>query len=239
MPIRQYRPTSPGRRGMSVSTFEEITKTKPEKSLTVKLNKHAGRNNQGKITVRHRGGGAKRAYRIIDFKRAKDGVPATVAAIEYDPNRSARIALLHYLDGEKRYILAPIGVAVGDRVEAGPRADIKPGNSLPLANIPLGTMIHNVELREGRGGQLGRSAGSCSDGRRADDGSIGQEGPVHRFASHEEGERDARVGREAGGEDLVAPLDDHARHGRLHVRGAQRPEVHPRLHHRERCRSQA
>ncbi len=146
MPIRQYRPTSPGRRGMSVSTFEEITKTKPEKSLVVKLEKHAGRNNQGKITVRHRGGGAKRAYRLIDFKRNKLGVPAKVAAIEYDPNRSARIALLHYLDGEKRYILAPLGLKVGDKVVAGPD--------------PTGTTIHNVELTRGRGGQMVRGAGA-------------------------------------------------------------------------------
>src|SRR6184192_150478 len=156
MPIRQYRPTSPGRRGMSVSTFEEITKTKPEKSLTVKLNKHAGRNNQGKITVRHRGGGAKRAYRIIDFKRNKLGVPAKVAAIEYDPNRSARIALLHYLDGEKRYIIAPLGLKVGAMLESGPGADIKAGNALPLENIPTGTMVHNVELKPGKGGQMAR-----------------------------------------------------------------------------------
>jgi large subunit ribosomal protein L2 len=159
MPTRQYRPTSPGRRGMSVSTFEEITKTRPEKSLTTKLNKHAGRNNQGKITTRHRGGGAKRAYRIIDFKRNKLGVPARVAAIEYDPNRSARIALLHYVDGEKRYILAPVGLKVGDHVEAGPEADIKPGNALPMKNIPTGTTIHNVEMQRGRGGQLVRGAG--------------------------------------------------------------------------------
>jgi large subunit ribosomal protein L2 len=159
MPIRQYRPTSPGRRGMSVSTFDEITKTRPEKSLTVRLKKHAGRNNQGKITVRHRGGGAKRAYRIIDFKRNKFGVPARVAAIEYDPNRSARIALLHYVDGEKRYILAPVGLKVGDRVEAGPEADIRVGNALPLKNIPTGTTIHNIEMERGRGGQLVRGAG--------------------------------------------------------------------------------
>src|SRR5258706_15742154 len=128
MPIRQYKPTSPGRRGMSVSTFEEITKTKPEKSLTVKLKKHSGRNNQGKITVRHRGGGAKRAYRIIDFKRNKLGVPAKVAAIGYNTNRTARIALLHYLDGEKRYIIEPLGLKVGDHVSAWPEPDIKPGN---------------------------------------------------------------------------------------------------------------
>src|SRR5579885_530837 len=159
MPIRQYKPTSPGRRGMSVSTFEEITKTRPEKSLTVRLKKHAGRNNQGKITTRHRGGGAKRAYRIIDFKRNKPNVPARVAAIEYDPNRSARIALLHYLDGEKRYIIAPLGLKVGDQVMSGPEADIQVGNALPLKNIPTGTTIHNVELERGRGGQLARGAG--------------------------------------------------------------------------------
>ncbi len=144
---------------MSVSTFEEITKTKPEKSLVVKLKKHAGRNNQGRITTRHRGGGAKRAYRLIDFKRNKLGVPAKVAAIEYDPNRSARIALLHYLDGEKRYIIAPVGLKVGDRVMAGPDADIRPGNALPLKNIPTGTTIHNIELTRGRGGQMVRGAG--------------------------------------------------------------------------------
>src|SRR6202040_3141156 len=162
MPIKQYRPTSPGRRGMSVSTFEEITKTKPEKSLVVKLEKHAGRNNQGKITVRHRGGGAKRAYRLIDFKRNKLGVPARVAAIEYDPNRSARIALLHYIDGEKRYILAPNGLEVGAQVVSGPTADIITGNALPLKGIPLGTTIHNLELKRGRGGQLVRSAGAAA-----------------------------------------------------------------------------
>src|SRR2546421_8661393 len=160
MPVKQYRPTSPGRRSMSVSTFEEITKTRPEKSLTVRLKKHAGRNNQGRITTRHRGGGAKRAYRLIDFKRNKLDVPAKVAAIEYDPNRSARIALLHYVDGEKRYILAPLGLKVGDRVVAGPDADIKPGNALPLKNIPTGTTVHNVELERGRGGQMVRSAGA-------------------------------------------------------------------------------
>jgi len=161
MPIRRYKPTSAGRRFMSVSTFEEITKSEPEKSLLAPLSKKGGRNANGRITTRHQGGGHKRRYRLIDFKRDKDGVPATVAAIEYDPNRSARIALLHYVDGEKRYILAPIGLAVGDRVEAGRQADIKPGNSLPLTNIPLGTMVHNVEMRAGRGGQLGRSAGAA------------------------------------------------------------------------------
>src|SRR2546421_3849765 len=160
MPIRQYRPTSPGRRGMSVSTFEEITKTKPEKSLTVRLKKHSGRHNQRSISTCHRGGGANRAYRLIDFKRNKQNVPAKVAAIEYDPNRSARIALLHYLDGEKRYIIAPLGLKVGDLVMAGPEADIKPGNALPLKNIPTGTTIHNIELTRGRGGQMVRGAGA-------------------------------------------------------------------------------
>jgi large subunit ribosomal protein L2 len=160
MPIRKYKPTSAGRRFMTVSTFEEITKSEPEKSLVEPLTKKGGRNNKGRITTRHQGGGHKRRYRVIDFKRGKDGVPAKVAAIEYDPNRSARIALLHYADGEKRYILAPARLKVGDRVESGPEADIKPGNSLPLANIPTGTMIHNVELKPGKGGQLARSAGS-------------------------------------------------------------------------------
>src|SRR5881398_3224391 len=160
MPVKQYRPTSPGRRGMSVSTFEEITKTKPEKSLTVRLKKHAGRNNQGKITTRHRGGGAKRAYRIIDFKRNKLGVPAKVAHIEYDPNRTARIALLHYLDGEKRYILAPQGLEVGDTVVSGEGADVRPGNALALRNIPVGTTLHAVELKPGSGARMARSAGT-------------------------------------------------------------------------------
>ena len=161
MPTVQYRPTSPGRRFQTGSDFAEITKARPEGSLTAPLRKTGGRNNLGRMTIRHRGGGHKRLYRVIDFKRDKLGVPARVAAIEYDPNRSARIALLHYVDGEKRYILAPVGLAVGDAVEAGPKADIKPGNSLALSLIPLGTMVHNVELRERRGGQLGRSAGTA------------------------------------------------------------------------------
>jgi large subunit ribosomal protein L2 len=160
MAIRRYKPTSPGRRFMSVSSFEEVTKSKPEKSLTEKLTKKGGRNNSGRITTRHQGGGHKRRYRVIDFKRTKDGVPATVAAIEYDPNRSARIALLHYADGAKSYILAPARLRVGAKVESGPGADIRPGNALPLANIPTGTLVHNVELKPGRGGQLARSAGS-------------------------------------------------------------------------------
>jgi large subunit ribosomal protein L2 len=145
---------------MTVSTFEEITKTKPEKALTEKLTKKGGRNNTGRITTRHQGGGHKRRYRVIDFKRQKDAIPAKVAAIEYDPNRSARIALLHYADGAKAYILAPARLRVGATVESGPNADIRPGNALPLANIPTGTLVHNVELKPGKGGQLARSAGS-------------------------------------------------------------------------------
>ena len=162
MPVRKYKPTSPARRSMSVSTFEEITKKRPEKSLIAPLKKHAGRNNRGRITTRHRGGGHKRFYRIIDFKRNKTGVPARVAAIEYDPNRSARIALLFYKDGEKRYMLAPLGIRVGDEVVAGPDAPIRTGNALPLANIPTGTQIHNIELYPGKGGQLCRSAGTAA-----------------------------------------------------------------------------
>ena len=159
MALRSFKPTSPGVRQMTVSSFEEITTNKPEKSLLVPLKKNAGRNSYGRITVRHQGGGHKRKYRIIDFKRTKDGVPARVATIEYDPNRSSRIALLHCLDGEKRYILAPAGLKVGDMVYSGPDADIKTGNALPLANIPVGTLLHNIELHPGRGGQICRSAG--------------------------------------------------------------------------------
>lgn len=159
MGIKKYKPTSPGRRSMTVSTFEEITKTEPEKSLVTSLNKNGGRNVYGRITVRHQGGGEKRKYRIIDFKRDKDGVPATVKAIEYDPNRSANIALLYYADGEKRYILAPNGLKAGDTVESGANADIKIGNSLALENIPVGTVIHNIELKAGKGAQMARSAG--------------------------------------------------------------------------------
>ena len=160
MGIKKYKPTSPGRRGMTVSTFEEITTAQPEKSLLQPLKKNGGRNNEGHLTMRHQGGGHKRMYRVIDFKRNKDGVPAKVATIEYDPNRTANIALLHYLDGEKRYILAPIGISVGDVLVSGPDADIKPGNALPLANIPVGTVVHNVEMRPGNGGQIARSAGA-------------------------------------------------------------------------------
>ena len=160
MATKRVKPTSPGRRFQTYATFEEITQTTPERSLLKNLKKSGGRNANGRITSRHRGGGHKRHYRIIDFKRDKIGIPAKVATIEYDPNRSARIALLHYADGEKRYILAPLNLNVGDQVMAGPEADIKPGNTLPLENIPLGTHIHNIELRLGKGGQIVRSAGT-------------------------------------------------------------------------------
>ena len=160
MGIKKYNPTSPGLRGMTVSTFEEITTDKPEKALTVTLKKHAGRNVRGKITVRHRGGGTRAKYRIIDFKRNKDDIPATVKSIEYDPNRSANIALVCYADGEKRYIIAPNKLKVGDVIVSGPDSDIKVGNALPIANIPVGTIIHNIELKPGKGAQMVRSAGN-------------------------------------------------------------------------------
>lgn len=162
MAVKKYKPTSPGRRHMSGHTFEEITKSTPEPSLLVTKRKRAGRNNQGRITVRHRGGGERRHIRKVDFKRKKHGIPATVAAIEYDPNRSARLALLHYADGEKRYIIAPLGLYVGDKVLSGPNAEVRSGNCLPLDSIPLGTTIHNIELKEGRGGQMVRAAGTSA-----------------------------------------------------------------------------
>ncbi|MGH2521565.1 MAG: 50S ribosomal protein L2 [Anaerolineales bacterium] len=162
MAVKVYKPTSPGRRGMTSATFEEITKSKPERSLIRAKSKKGGRDFTGSISVRHRGGGSRRHYRVIDFKRNKLDVPAKVAAIEYDPNRSARIALLHYTDGEKRYIIAPLELKVGDTVIASKNADIRPGNALPLANIPLGTLIHNIELQPGKGGQLVRSAGTAA-----------------------------------------------------------------------------
>ena len=162
MPIKKFRPITPTRRHMTIMTFEEITKTEPEKSLTQPLKKTAGRNVHGRMTVRHRGGGHKRLYRIIDFKRRKDDIPAKVAAIEYDPNRSAYIALLHYADGHKAYILAPQNLKVGDTIVSGPKADIKVGNTLALENIPVGSLIHNIELRAGKGGQMVRSAGAVA-----------------------------------------------------------------------------
>ena len=162
MPVKQFKPTSPGRRGATGYTFDEITRSKPEKSLVAPKKRSGGRNSQGRITVRHRGGGAKRRLRIIDFKRDKFGIPGKVASIEYDPNRSGRIALIHYVDGEKRYILAPAGLGVGDMVMSGPDAEIKPGNALPLRNIPSGTTIHNLELHKGKGAQLVRGAGGAA-----------------------------------------------------------------------------
>jgi large subunit ribosomal protein L2 len=162
MPVKIYKPTSPGRRDMSGQTFEEVTRSTPEPSLVTGLRKRAGRNVRGKITVRHRGGGHKRRYRSIDFKRDKHEVPARVASVEYDPNRSARIALLHYVDGDKRYIIAPLGLKVDDTIVSGARVDIRPGNALPLSNMPLGTQVHNIELQVGRGGQMVRAAGTSA-----------------------------------------------------------------------------
>jgi large subunit ribosomal protein L2 len=162
MPVKKYKPTTPGRRGMTSYTFEEITKTEPERSLVISGKNNSGRNAHGRITVRNRGGGHRKKIRVVDYKRDKHGVPATVAAIEYDPNRTARLALLYYADGEKRYILAPVSLKVGDKVVSGPTADVRPGNSLPISNIPTGTMIHNIELYEGRGGQLVRAAGGSA-----------------------------------------------------------------------------
>ncbi|MCL1587429.1 MAG: 50S ribosomal protein L2 [Actinomycetia bacterium] len=161
MGVRKLKPTSPGRRHMTVSDFDTITKSTPEKSLLAPQTRSSGRNSYGRITSRHRGGGHKRRYRIIDFRRTKDGIPARVASIEYDPNRNARIALLHYVDGEKRYILAPVGIKVDDLLESGPGAEIRPGNALPLRNIPTGTLVHGVELRPGGGAKMGRSAGTA------------------------------------------------------------------------------
>jgi len=162
MAVKKYKPTTPGQRGMTGYTFEEVTKTTPERSLLRPLRKSGGRNLYGRVTVRHRGGGHRRHIRIVDYKRDKHGVPARVAAIEYDPNRTARLALLNYVDGEKRYIIAPLDLKVGDTVLAGPSAEIRPGNSLPIANIPIGTMVHNLELNVGRGGQLVRAAGGAA-----------------------------------------------------------------------------
>ncbi|GKU76707.1 50S ribosomal protein L2 [Paenibacillus sp. L3-i20] len=186
MPIKKYKPTSPARRNMSVSTFEEITTSTPEKSLLAPLFKRAGRNNQGKITVRHHGGGHKRKYRIIDFKRNKDGIVGNVATIEYDPNRTSNIALIHYVDGAKAYIIAPKGLKVGDKITSGIGSDIKIGNALPLANIPVGTIIHNIELKPGKGGQLVRAAGTEAQllGKEADYVSVRlNSGEVRRILS--------------------------------------------------------
>jgi large subunit ribosomal protein L2 len=186
MALKVYRPTSPGRRAMTGSSFEEITKSKPEKSLLLPLKRKAGRNNQGRMTVRHRGSGVKRRLRIIDFKRDKFGVPGKVAAIEYDPNRSAYIALIHYVDGEKRYILAPLGLSVGDTIKSGEDAEVKPGNCLPLKLIPSGTLIHNIGLNKGRRGQMVRSAGAAAQLMGKEDGYVLirlPSGEVRRFNS--------------------------------------------------------
>lgn len=162
MAVKKYKPTTPGQRGMTSYTFEEITRTEPERSLIAPLRRHGGRNVHGRVTVRHRGGGHRRQMRILDFRRDKHGIPAVVAAIEYDPNRTARLALLHYADGEKRYILAPVDLKVGDALMSGPDSEIRAGNSLPIANIPVGTLIHNIELKSGRGGQIVRTAGGSA-----------------------------------------------------------------------------
>ena len=162
MAVKKYKPVTPGQRGMTGYTFEEITKSEPERSLIVSLRRHGGRNAYGRVTVRHQGGGERRYSRLVDFKREKHGIPAKVAAIEYDPNRTARLALLFYVDGEKRYIIAPLGVKVGDMLISGPTAEIRPGNCLPIANIPVGTMVHSIEIKEGKGGQLVRSAGGAA-----------------------------------------------------------------------------
>ncbi len=172
MAVKRFKPTSPGRRFATVSTFEEITKLEPEKSLLAPLTKKAGRNSYGRITVRHRGGGHKRSYRIIDFKRIKDGVPAKVAGIEYDPNRSANIALLHYADGEKSYILAPLGIRTGQTILSGAKVEIRPGNAMPLRSVPVGTFVHNIEMKPGHGGQIARSAGTAAQ-LAAKEGDIG------------------------------------------------------------------
>ncbi|MDI6769147.1 MAG: 50S ribosomal protein L2 [Anaerolineales bacterium] len=162
MAVKKYKPVTPGQRGMTGYSFDEITKSTPERSLLIAPRSHGGRNVQGRVTVRHRGGGHRRLIRVVDFKRGKQGIPAKVAAIEYDPNRTARLALLNFVDGEKRYIIAPVGLKVGDMVVSGPQAEIRPGNNLPLASIPVGTMVHNIELTAGRGGQMVRSAGSAA-----------------------------------------------------------------------------
>jgi large subunit ribosomal protein L2 len=217
VPIKKYKPTSPARRGMSVSTFEEITTNQPEKSLLAPLFKHAGRNNQGKITVRHHGGGHKRKYRIIDFKRTKDGIPGSVATIEYDPNRTSNIALIHYADGEKRYIIAPKGLKVGDKVESGPAADIKIGNSLPLINIPVGTIIHNIELKPGKeekyvsvrlnSGEVRRILSVC----RATIGSVGNED--HELIKIGKAGRSRWLGRRPEVRGVVMNPNDHPHGG--------------------------
>ena len=219
MPIKSFRPTTPTRRFQTVVTREDITKQTPEKSLTEGIQKSGGRNSKGHMSIRFRGGGHKRTYRVIDFKRDKIGVPAKVASIEYDPNRSARIALLHYVDGEKRYILAPVGLEVGRTVLSGPEADILVGNALPLENIPAGTIVHNIELRPGKGGQMARSAGAA--------GAVGFEGRRHGAAEAAFGRnsaggdgvlRDRRPGGQPGSRERVAGQGGPQRGGRASAR---------------------
>lgn len=231
MAIRQLKPTSPGRRFQITSDYAEVTKRKPEKSLVAKLTKHGGRNHTGRITAFQRGGGQKRCYRVIDFRRDKDGIEAKVAAIEYDPNRTCRIALLHYMDGEKRYILAPKGVVVGSRVSSGAESDILPGNCLPLKNIPLGTLVHNIELQPGRGGQIVRSAGASAQ-VMAKEGSYvtlrlpsGEMRMVHMTCRATVGE----IGNEQHeNEQLGKAGKNRARGRKPHVRGVVKsPRDHP------------
>lgn len=259
MPLKKYKPTSPGRRGMTSSGFTEITRSKPEKSLLRPLPRKGGRNNQGKISTRHQGGGHKRRYRLIDFKRNKMGVPAKVASIEYDPNRSARIALLHYSDGEKRYIVAPAGLTVGEVVTSGPEADIKVGNALPLDNIPVGSYIHNLELQPGRGAVLVRSAGGQAQlvAKEGDYGSVrmpsgemrmihvrcmatlGQVGNVeHSLITVGKAGRSRHVGKRPGVRGSVMNPADHPHgggEGRAPIGGQpQTPWGKPTLGHRTR-----
>src|SRR3989440_602403 len=220
MPIKKYRPTSPGRRFMSVSAFDEVTTTKkPEKRLLVSLKTDAGRNAQGKLTVRHQGGGHRKLYRIIDFKRNKLNIPATVSAVEYDPNRSARIALLTYADGEKRYILAPVGLTVGDKVISGPEADIKPGNALPLASIPLGSTVHNIELNPGKGGQVVRSAGMSAQ-LLAREGGYAQ---VRVPSGEGRAGADKRYANGGRNGQCLDENDDIGKHGERRARGERAP----------------
>src|SRR5205823_2195343 len=261
MPLRKRKPTSAGRRFQTVSDFSEITRDEPEKSLLAPKKKSGGRNNYGRKTSRHRGGGHKQRYRIVDFKRDKDGVPAKVASIEYDPNRNARIALLHYLDGEKRYILAPARVKVGDRLQSGQGSEIRPGNALPLRYIPVGTTVHNVELKPGAGGRMGRGAGAsiqlvAKEGDfatlrlpstemrrvpidcRATVGEVGN--PEAELASlGKEGRRAPAEQREARHQDPAATVHDQPRHGRPHQRRPRRPQPRADLRHRGHGRPQA
>src|ERR671936_1228412 len=261
MTVRKYKPTSPGRRGASVSGFDELTRARPEKALLDKGRTKAGRNNQGRITTRHQGGGNKRRYRQVDFRRNKDGVPAKVAHIEYDPNRSARIALLHYRDGEKRYILAPDGLSVGDTLMSGERAEIRPGNALPLRNIPVGTVVHAVELKPGGGAKMARSAGTsvqlvAKEGKVATlrlpsgemrtvpstcKGTVGVVGnPEHELVALGKAGRNRWKGKRPSVRGVAMnPVDHRPRHDRPHDRRARRPQTRPCVRLRGDGRAQA